>query len=335
MRAPDAPTLPNGLDLDLAMLRVMYTSRGVSISGIDPRLNANRIARKLGVSRARVATRLRSWAQYGFLDRYDVWPNPYLFGLAGVSFDVRVSDRFAKDAVLARIGLVPGAVGGLDFLGDWFAVTFVLPRDADASRTAALLRGFTGIAEVGEAVPWASSASEGTLTPLELRIVRALRQYPTDSLASIARHVGVSPRTITSRYGRLIDEQAVWFVPAFDFRALAEPVVALNLRFRSGADRHEFDGALRRTYPRSLEFQRTEFEPALPETYGSYIVMERSVARTEELEVWVRQQPGVTDEEALIMKRVVSFPDTFDRLIASDPATTPGRRFGRAGARRA
>jgi DNA-binding Lrp family transcriptional regulator len=325
MRAPDAPTLPHGLDLDIDMLRVMYTSRGVSISGIDPRLNANRVARELGVSRARVATRLRAWAEHGFLDRYDVWPNPYLFGLTGATFDIRVADRFAKEAVLARIGLVPGAVGGLDFLGEWLAVTFVLPRDADSSRTASLLRGLSGIAEVGEAVPWAPPASERTLSPLELRIVRVLRRYPTDSLASIARHVGVSTRTITNRYSRLIDEHAVWFVPAFDFRALTEPVVNLNLQFRSGADRDAFGRALLRTYPRSLEFRRSAFGPALPETYGSFFVVGRSAARIEELEAWVREQPGLVTEEALIMKRIFSFAETFDRLIAGEPGGRPPR----------
>jgi len=329
MRAPDAPTLPHGLDLDIDMLRVMYTSRGVSISGIDPRINANRMARELGVSRARVAARLRAWAEHGFLERYDVWPNPYLFGLTGATFDLRVADRFAKDAVLSRIGLVPGAVGGLDFLGDWLAVTFVLPRDAEASRTAALLRGISGVGEVSEALPWTPPVSEGTMSPLELRIVRVLRAYPTDSLASIARRVGVSTRTITTRYGRLIDEQAVWFVPAFDFRALSEPVVNLNLQFRSGADRDAFGRALRRTYPRSLEFRRTAFGPALPETYGSFFVVERSVARTEELEAWVRSQPGLVSEEALIMKRIFSFPETFDRLIAGDPEVAVRRRAAR------
>jgi DNA-binding Lrp family transcriptional regulator len=329
MRAPDAPTLPHGLDLDIDMLRVMYTSRGVSISGIDPRLNANRIARELGVSRARVAGRLRAWAEHGFLDRYDVWPNPYLFGLTGATFDVRVTDRFTKDDVLARIGLVPGAVGGLDFLGDWLAVTFVLRRDLESGRTAALLRGLSGVAEVGEAVPWAPPASDRTLSPLELRIVRVLRKFPTDSLASIAGRVGVSTRTITNRYGRLIDERAVWFVPAFDFRALAEPVVNLNLQFRSGADRDAFARELLRTYPRSLEFRRTTFGPALPETVGGFFVVERSVARTEELEAWVRAQPGLVAEEALIMKRIVSFPETFDRLIAEEPRAAAGRRASR------
>jgi DNA-binding Lrp family transcriptional regulator len=315
MRALDAPTLPHDADLDVRILRVMYASRGVSISGIDPRFNANRIARELGVSRATVAARLRGWADSGFVERYDVWPNPYLFELTGATFDIRVADRLAKDALIARIGLVPGAVGGLDFVGEWMAVTFVLPRDADPRRTAALLRGISGVAEVGEAVPWAPPESSRTLSPLELRIVRVLRRYPTETLAQVARHVGVSTRTITSRYARLMDEHAVWFVPAFDFRAMSDPVLSINLQFESVADRASFGRALDRTFARTLEFRRTAFGPALPDTFASYFVVLRSAARIDDVEAWTRAQPGVVAEETLVMSRILSFPETFDQLI--------------------
>ncbi len=322
MRELDAPTLPDRADLDLAMLRVLYATGGVSLTGIDPRLNASRVARELGVSRARIAARLRAWTEHGFVERYDVWPNPYRFGLTGATFDLRVVDRFAKEEVLGRAALVPGAVGGLDFVGDWSAVTFVLPRDGDPRRTAALLRGLAGVAEVGEAVPWAPPASYRALSALERRIVRVLRRYPTASLAEVARHAGVSTRTITARYGRLIDERAVWFVPVFDFRAVAEPVLSLNLEFRTEEDREAFGRSLSRTYPRSLEFRRTAFGPLLPETHGSYFVVPRSAAGVEDVEAWVRSRPGVVAHEAMVLRRMLSFPETFDRLLASE--SSPG-----------
>lgn len=330
MAPENGATLPRGVELDLEILRVMYTGTGVSISGIDPRLNASRVAQQLGVSRARVAARLRAWTEYGFLRRYDVWPNPYLFELTGATFDVRVADRLAKEEALARIGLVPGAVGGIDFLGDWLAATFVLPREGDPRRVAALLRGLAGIAEVGEAVPWAPPSSDRTLSPLEHRIVRVLRQFPTASLSSIARHVGVSTRTITARYARLLDEHAVWFVPELDFRALTEPVLAVNLRFDSVNHRDSFDRAIARAYPHSLAFRRTQFGPVLPETLASYFVVVSSAARVEHLESWIRSNPGVAERELLTMRRTFSFPETFDRLLTPERTALPGRRPGSA-----
>jgi DNA-binding Lrp family transcriptional regulator len=314
------PTLPRGGDFDIEILREMYPSQGVTISGVDPRLNASRVARRLRISRARVAARLRAWTEYGFLPRYDVWPNPFLFGLTGVTFDVRVADRLAKPALLDRIGLVHGAAAGFELVGDWMGVTFVLPLGEDPRRTAALLRGLAGVAEVSEPTPWATPETVRTLSPLELRIVRVLRRYPTDSLATVARHVGVSTRTITTRYGRLIDDHAVWFVPVFDFRALAEPLVSVSVQFRSPEDRIAFARSLRRVHPQSIEFARAPFGPVLPDTVGSYFVLGRSAARVEELEAWVRESPGVVSHEAYTMVRVFSYPETFDRLLADEAA---------------
>jgi DNA-binding Lrp family transcriptional regulator len=332
--APHLLSAPAGLtDPDIDMLRVMYAAPGISISGIDPRLNASRIAQRMGISRARVAARLRAWEESGFLSRYDVWPNPHLFGLTGATFNIRVRDRLAKEPVLARLALVPGAVGGIEFLGDWIAATFVMPLDADPHRSAALLRGLADVEEVEESIPWAPPTSVRTLSPLERRIVRVLRKYPTDSLASVARHVGVSTRTITTRYGRLLDERAVWFVPVFDFRALAEPILNLNLVFRSAADRELFERALRGAYPQSIGFQRSRFGPALPETVGSFFAVAPSAARTEEVEAWVRTNPGIVTQETLTMKRVFSFPETFDRLLVDE--VPDHRRRGSTGSRSA
>ena len=325
MPSSEPPILARGADLDVAILREMYPGRGVSISGIDPRLNANRLAGRLGISRAKVASRLRAWADSGFLRRFDVWPNPFLFGLTGVTFDVRASDRLRKSELFERLALVHGAVGGFELVGEWIAVTFVLPIHEDPARTAALLRGISGVAEVGGGISWGPSSAGRPLSPLDLRIVRVLRRYPTESLAAIARHVGVSTRTITTRYGRLLDEQAVWFVPVLDFRAMAEPVVSLNVLFRTGADREPFARALRRHHPHSIEFVRATFGPVLPDTSGSYFVVVPSAARVEELERWVRESPGVETVEALTLVRLVSFPDTFDRLIDTVNPPPTGR----------
>ena len=320
---PPSSTLPPLSDLDVAIRRAMYTASGVSVFGIDPRLNASRIGRQLGVGRARIAARLRAWADSGFLRRYDVWPNPFLFGLTGVSFDVRVVDRLGKPELFDRIGLLPGAVAGMDFLGEWILATFLVPEADGAAALRKLLAGFAGVAEVGEPIPWVPPPAGRPLSPLEVRIVRVLRRYPTASLASIARHVGVSTRTITTRYGQLLDRQAVWFLPVFDFRALSEPVASLIVQFASGGDRERFGHALRRSHPLSLEVARPAFGPVLPETVGGYFVVGRSAARLEDLEAWVRRSPGVRSFEALTMIDLRAYAPTLDRLLAGAPPALP------------
>jgi DNA-binding Lrp family transcriptional regulator len=312
--------IPRPADIDIDILREMYRSGGVTVAGVDPRLKANRIAQRLKVSRARVDSRLKEWTRYGLLQRFDVWPNPALFGRIGFTVDLRVTDRFRKDEVIDRIGLVDGAVGGIDLAGSWISAQFVVPNEAEARRRTDLLRGLSGIAEVGTPILWARLEPTRGLSPLDLRIVRVLREYPTQPLSTIARHVGVSTRTITTRYGQLVDDLAVWFVPVLDFRALTQPVVSVNVSLSETANHELVSRSFRKTYPQSLEFVRTGFGPILPDRVAVYFALCPSAARVEELEGFLRGLPGVDDVETLLMIRIFSFPETFDRLV---PAGRP------------
>jgi DNA-binding Lrp family transcriptional regulator len=317
--------IPRPADIDVDILREMYRSGGVTIAGIDPRLNASRLADRLGVSRARVTSRLKEWASYGLIERYDVWPNPALVGRIGFSLDVRLADRTRKPELLERIALVEGIVGGIDFVGDYLTFQFVVRSEEEIGRTARLVAGLAGVHEVGEPVRWAELPPRRALTPLDVRILHVLRAYPTAPLATIARHVGVSSRTITTRYGRLVQDLAVWFVPVLDFRALAQPVLSLNIGLAGGEHHAPTMRALRKEYPRSLEFVRVPFGPRLPENVAVVFVLLESAARTEELETFVRGLPGVLSVELLTLIRVLGFPGTFDRVMgdAWGPAATP------------
>jgi DNA-binding Lrp family transcriptional regulator len=323
MRPGPHVVIPRQADIDIDILREMYHARVVTIAGVDPRLNASRLAQRLGVSRARVDSRLKEWTEYGLLQRFDVWPNPALLGRVGFSVDVRVEDRFQKDALFERVRLIDGAVGGIDLVGEWVAVQFVVPTQADIERTVSLVRGLGGVVDVGPPLDWARVETGHELTPLDVRIIHVLRRYPTETLSVIARHVGVSTRTITTRYSRLVEDLAVWFVPVLDFRALSEPVVSLNVQLGRSAEHESISHSIRRAFPRTLEFRRAPFGPRLPETFAMYFVVCPSAARLEELEGFVRGLPGVEAVEMLVMVRIVSFPETFDRLV---PPAAPRRR---------
>jgi DNA-binding Lrp family transcriptional regulator len=313
--------IPRPADIDIDILREMYRSRGVTVAGVDPRLKANRIAQRLNVSRARVDSRLKEWMRYGLLQRFDVWPNPALFDRVGFSLDVRLTDRFRKADVIDRIRLIDGAVGGTELAGDWITVQFIVPNEAEADRRAELVRGLAGVAEVSRPTLWARLEPTRGLTPLDVRIIRVLRRYPTQPLSVIARHVGVSTRTITTRYGRLVEDLAVWFVPVLDFRALSQPVVSVNIQLSDASDHELVSKNFRKAYPQSLEFLRTGFGPMLPRDIAVFFALVPSAARVEEMEGFLRALPGVKEVEAYLMVRVFSFPETFDRLVP--PPTSP------------
>ncbi len=311
---PEPPFQITPLDLDI--FREMYRSGAVSLSGIDPRLNATRIAKRLQVGRARVAARLKAWSSSGFLSRYEVWLNPALYGWRGAWLNLRVDHPRSKPELLTRLALVDGVLGGMELLGEWVGVGVVTPDDVTLDRTVRLLRGFPGVREVEPPIAWRVPAPARTLTPLDVRIVQALRERPTATLREIARRVGVSTRTMTRRYGELIDGWAVWFVPAYDFRAIGTPVVSVVVALRPGADPDAVARRLRGRYPLTLEFRDAGVETEAQGLGRAFVVLLASAAHLDELDHTVAAIDGVAGVESTVMVRILSFPEWFDHHLA-------------------
>ena len=306
-----------GIDpLDVDILREMYRTRAVTVAGVDPRLNVSHIARRLRTSRNRIARRLRLWSEVGFIRRYDVWPNPALFHLLGWSVNLQFSDRLGKPEVFERLGTVDGVVSAVEFLGDWTAVQFVTPDEETGRRRKEIFRHLKGVEAVEELYPWRPLPPRAPLSPLDLRILRALRERPRGSLTEIARTVGISTRTMTTRYERLVDSWSVWFVPVFDFTQLPLPIVSVNVDLEPGASGQRVADAVLKQYPWTLEFGWGEFGPPETEAFKTLFVTLPSVGAIEDLERLVRSVPGTKNVEVLVMLRTHSFPRWFDELLA-------------------
>jgi DNA-binding Lrp family transcriptional regulator len=330
----DAPLVLTELDRDI--LTELYHTGQITIAGVDPRVSISRIARRLRTSRARVAARIRLWERAGLMRGYDVWPNPALFGLAGGSVDLRVTDRLQKRELFDRLALVDGVVGGVEFLGEWISLQLVAPDPATLDRRVRLLGGMGGVAEVGPLFRWSTLEVRRGFSPLDVRIVRALRRNPRASLAETAKVVGVSARTMAARYGALLDESLVWYVPAYDFTTLASPIVSLGIQLDRAEDRAPVLKLLRARLPWYLEFGWSGFGPVFNAQTLALVVLAPSAAGIEGIERAARQVPGVTGAEANVMVRVVSFPAAFESFLSlAAPPHRPGSpaRMSRTGAR--
>lgn len=304
------PFLPG--ELDIAMLREMYRNGAVNLAGIDPRLNVTRVAQSLKIGRARVAARMRWWKESGFLQKYAVWLNPSLLGWHGAWVSLRVDHHRSKEDLFRRLGLVDGVISAMDFLGDWVSVAVVAPDPASLQRRVGLLRHLVGVMEVETPTPWHIPEPKRALTPLEIRVVRALREKPTATLHDIARRVGVSTRTMTRRYSELVEEWAIWFVPIFDFTALSVSVVSLNIHVAPGTTRESVSRRLRSRFPLTLDFTTTGVGPDISPQDLVFFVTLPSVASLEELERIASSVEGVERVESYIMIRILEYPDWFD-----------------------
>ena len=321
------PANPTEVDeLDLAILRRMYRNGLVNLAGIDPRLNATRVARSLGIGRARVAARLQAWRASGFLQNYSVWLNPAYIGWHGAWVALRVDRSSAKAELFRRASWVDGVVSGMDYLGEWVSLSVVAPDPASLERRVGLLRNLGGVVDAEPPLPWRVPEPRRALTPLDIRIVRALRQHPTATLGAIARRVGVSTRTMTRKYSALIEDWAVWFVPMFDFRRIARPVVALTVKVAAGTAHEPVVRRIRAQFPLMLESASgvVGIEAAANEMFLAVVLP--SIAVLEELEQLARSPPGVTYVETNVIVRMYDFPDWFDRHLDSIAAAAQARR---------
>jgi len=320
-------TVGIGFDpLDIDILREMYRTRRVTVAGVDPRLNVSHIARRLRTSRTRIARRLNLWSEAGFIRRYDVWPNPALFHLVGWSVNLRFSNRLEKPEVFQRLGMVDGVVSAVEFLGDWTAVQFLTPDEEAGQRRKEMLRHLKGVEEVESLYPWRPLEPRAALSPLDLRILHALRQRPRGTLTEIARAVGISTRTMTTRYERLVESWSVWFVPVFDFTQLPLPIVSVNVDLEPGASGRRVSEAVLKQYPWTLEFGYGEFGPPETESFKTLFVTVPSVGAIEDLERLVWSVPGTKNVEALVMLRTHSFPAWFDELLSRGLPATGARK---------
>jgi DNA-binding Lrp family transcriptional regulator len=302
--------------LDIDILREMYRTRRVTVAGIDPRLNVSYLAKRLHTSRTRITRRLARWSDSGFLQRYDVWPNPALLHLSGWTVNVRATDRLDKAGLLDRLGTVDGVVSAVEFLGEWLSVQFVAPDEETSRRRIELLRHLKGVAEVEGPVAWRRLEPRATLSPLDLRIVKALRERPRGTLTETARAVGISTRTMTTRYERLVENWSVWFVPVFDFTQLPLPLVNLNIWLCPDATADRVTQTVVKRFPWTLEFGWGGLGPSEREDFVVLFVTLPSVGAIEEVERLARSVPGTLDVEAIVMLRTHSFPRWVDEYLA-------------------
>lgn len=301
-------------ELDAEILRTMYRGGVDSIEGIDPRLNASRIGRALRVGRSRVAARMRAWVRFGFLSRYDVWINPVLFDHRGGWARVRVDRTGSKPELIRRLGLIEGVVSATEYLGTRVGIGIIAPDSSQLDRRLELIRGLAGVEEVERLTDWPIRDIRRRLTPLEVRVIRALRAQPTATLNETARRVGISVRTLTRRYADLIEGSVVWFQPIFDLRSLSSPLVALSATLAAGCDTRRLSRQLRSRYPLLLELAEPGLSPASTSSWFEWAVI-TPAAQIDELTQYASSLEGVERVEWKVPVRTYDFPGWFDSRL--------------------
>lgn len=222
---------------DLAIYRELTRGRVFFWSSLDPRISAERIATKLGLSANTVRARLKAWHETGFLQRTEVLPHPALLGLTLGAGNIRVDDVRAKPGVLDALGLVPGALASLDHVGCWMAFSVLGSSDAALERVRRLAAKLPGVDEVTTCRALAPPPPARELTRLDWVILKALREQPDQPLRKVAMRASITPKTLGKRYAALVRDNAALFVPVLDPSKLPGIVARYIIAPRAGAPR--------------------------------------------------------------------------------------------------
>ena len=199
---------------------------------VDPRVTAREIAARVGISENGVRARLRSLTKQGFLRGTAVAPNPSLFGVRTLVAKVPVKAPGDVKRVFHDLALVEGVVFARDTIDEedrTVQAYFVSDGPRTTARRTALLRRLSPTAEVSEPVPYWIPECERPLSPLDWRILHAVRLRPDSTLAEIAtaQHIGL--KTLARRYHQLIDSRACWWTLGPDSEEFPLALVAVEL----------------------------------------------------------------------------------------------------------
>ncbi|MBI4393275.1 MAG: Lrp/AsnC family transcriptional regulator [Euryarchaeota archaeon] len=255
----------------------------------------SRLARRVGLGVKATKDRIARMESAGVIAGYSAYPNLRHFPLQWRSFHFRVPEE-RKAAFVKAIEPLDGVTGCFQFLGRDVCVDLFFQDDAERDRRLRALSGAAGSS------PWEfydnyRPPAKRPLSPLDWRIVKALRHDAKKPLSAVAKELRVTPRTVRNRFERMIADGSLWIVPNVDFSKIAG-FVAFGLLVY-----------LRPDPPNAAKAARSAIEPSLIHAWvppskelGSfvYFLRARTTGDVDSIAARVRALAGVERVELLI-----------------------------------
>ncbi len=304
-----------GVDsVDAALLRELWRGGSLGMVRHNPRLSTTTLARSVNLDRSSVRGRLQRWRDEGFLVGFHAIPNPSLFGYTVTGSGISVENPSDKAAALAALAKVEESLSWIDHVGPWIGIASIVSSPMHA-RT--LQEVYAKLPGVDEATPLFDSKWQRThvdLTPLDWRILRALRHEPEAKLQDIATIVGASPGTVTRRHERLVQGGAVMVLPEVDFTQYTGAALCrLLVHLEEGSDPGKVARVFRDRPETLIAFPlATENAPPFVDIYSHL----PSPGHAEPLEMEARAIQGVTATEVLWPRDHRVKPSVLDEHLA-------------------
>lgn len=226
-------------DIDLQIIRRMGVAPFLVWPHPPSSLRPSDLGRALKVSTDTVKRRIAALSASKVFHGTQVFPNPRLFGLRTGSFHFTMTGARRARVKPEAVTKIRGVLGVFDMVGGDRCVDLAYHDEAslDAIRNdlSQLLE-----AESRHFVDYPMPPLTTALSPLDWRILRALRAAPGTTLDAAAASLGVSLRTVKRRFDRMAKGGALDVIGLFDLGAVeGHLMVDLLFHLRPGAGREE------------------------------------------------------------------------------------------------
>lgn len=288
--------------LDVAIFREAIHPRGNFQWNV--RESYRQLADALGVDEETARLRVKRLQEQGILRGWEIVLNPTVLGRVLLRLDLPPLPPARKEALLAQAPHLDGIRWVFDhFEGSVVLALFTDP--VDVARTVALVESLAGVAPETWQIPTPAAAVE--LTPLDWRILRALRRDPRRPYNEVAEELGVSAKTVKRRVERLMEGRACFLSGVVDFAAARGVIpVEIAVPHAPGEDPAPVHALLR-----SLE--NRIFERLTPHM-SAVSVIAFSMVEVEEIKRRVRQVAGGRERASVLLRRI-TYDDWLDARI--------------------
>lgn len=202
--------------LDIGIIRTM----GIFPFGRVPRnpdtLKPGHLAKALGVTPETARERVQRLEMAAVISGYQVYPNLRHFGLESAGFLFQVADEERWNRLPKELKPVDGILGANYFLGNKVCVELSYRGPSDLARRLELISNLSGDLDPVKFWGRDTPSVDRPLTPLDWRILRALRGRARRPLAEVAKELGVGYRTVKRRYDRMANEGSFFVVPVIN-----------------------------------------------------------------------------------------------------------------------
>jgi DNA-binding Lrp family transcriptional regulator len=310
--------------LDIRLLRAMFRSEAFTLRGVDPRLSAQYLARRVGISRITVTRRLARWRSEGFWKGLIVYPNPDALSTSFTMQGIVLGAERDRGRLEAAIDAALEPV--INFQTEDIYTPVLLGEEAARTEHRQRALEKAGVGRIlCRPLPLPFVASTVRLGPRDWEIVRSLRRYPEPDWPAVAQEVGVTVRGLERRVARLMDGGALFFFPAFDFRRSPGTMVTVGLLFGPGVDLALVQAELARRYPELLPLENIfPFEmfvpPGFPSPVSGHLQFQLTVpsaSSCDELRREFGMVPGVVEVIIGFPTQDYSVPSELDARIES------------------